>query len=467
MPPFGDVDCKTRTAGLTGSPSRSGTEASALYALAPIRRLAGSLLSLVCLVPQRPRPSQTVAELGETLVQERVRPLLLPGLPRVFDVGMYVLVSSVRPLHAWRFNRSLVRFCLADCYAGSRLEYWKRKQTLGAFCRSRLPGVGTDPRERVVPRDWARQAFAEPNRYVIKEYAPLWRLRYFAQHLTRCAGDAGCALRAALSSHGYDGDGLWQRMERVAATLLVGLRPHVEVGLRRRRMHSGNAFELFRFDFLVDGAARPVHRLPWAPSTASLYGMRASRERFAPDPFCPAARRACPGLYSLIAPCGGCCAEDGQPVLTEVNLSPNLVAAPKAPEDGWVKQALPQPAPPHYEPRSDCYPAHRTMPGTAPRRSRSRHTALRAHACRYGLQAARCLMPSRGWLPVLPAAAGVQLQLGEADARAMPRARRPADAAARRGGAAGRSSGRPAAHLAHAPGNGQRAHTVACAAEGR
>jgi len=58
--------------------------------------------------------NQTVAELGETLVQERVRPLLLPGLPRVFDVGMYVLVSSVRPLHAWRFNRSLVRFCLAD-----------------------------------------------------------------------------------------------------------------------------------------------------------------------------------------------------------------------------------------------------------------------------------------------------------------------------------------------------------------
>lgn len=87
--------------------------------------------------------NQTLSELGETLVQERVRPLLLPGLPRVFDVGLYVLVSSVRPLHVWVFNHSLVRVCLSS--------YPRELRTKG----------------------WVRAAFAESRRYVIKEHAPL------------------------------------------------------------------------------------------------------------------------------------------------------------------------------------------------------------------------------------------------------------------------------------------------------
>ena len=198
--------------------------------------------------------SHTMSELGETLVQERVRPLLLPGLPRVFDVGLYVLVSSVRPLHVWAFNRSLVRVCLSSY-----------------------------PRE-TRKKGWARAAFAESRRYVIKEYTPFWRLRAFAPHLKRCAGEAGCAMRAALDEAGYDGGALWRRMERIAASLLVALRPSVEAALARRRMRGASAFELFRFDFLVD--------------------------------------------------------EDAQPVLTEVNLSPNLATAPGAPEDGAVKETL-------------------------------------------------------------------------------------------------------------------------------
>ena len=170
--------------------------------------------------------NQTVSSLGEALVQERVRPLLLPGLPRVFDVGLYVLVSSVRPLRVWAFNRSLVRVCLSS--------YPRERRTKG----------------------WARAAFAESRRYVIKEYTPLWRLRAFAPHLRRCAGEAGCAMRAALDEAGYDGGGVWRRMERIAATLLVALRPGVEAALARRRMRGASAFELLRFDFLVDEDAQ-------------------------------------------------------------------------------------------------------------------------------------------------------------------------------------------------------------------
>ena len=39
--------------------------------------------------------------IGEAIVQERVKPLLLRGLGRSFDVGLYVLVSSAHPLRAW------------------------------------------------------------------------------------------------------------------------------------------------------------------------------------------------------------------------------------------------------------------------------------------------------------------------------------------------------------------------------
>ena len=67
-------------------------------------------------------------------------------------------------------------------------------------------------------------------------------------------------MRAALDEAGYDGGAVWRRMERVAAALLVALRPSVEVALARRRMRGASAFEhhfeLLRFDFLVDEDAQ-------------------------------------------------------------------------------------------------------------------------------------------------------------------------------------------------------------------
>ena len=90
----------------------------------------------------------------------------------------------MRPLHVWAFDRSLVRF--------GQHEY---------------------PSERPASSNWARTAFADKSRYVIKEYTPLWRLPYFETHLAGCDGSAACAMRAALGAHGYDGAGLWRRMQ--------------------------------------------------------------------------------------------------------------------------------------------------------------------------------------------------------------------------------------------------------------
>ena len=71
-------------------------------------------------------------------------------------------------------------------------------------------------------------------------------------------------------------------MEAVVSRALTHLKPHAEEGLHRIGLSPAHAFELFRFDFMVD--------------------------------------------------------ERAQPMLTEVNISPNMVAAHD--EDGKVKAAL-------------------------------------------------------------------------------------------------------------------------------
>ena len=179
------------------------------------------------------------------LLQRRVRPLILRGLGRAFDVGLYVLVSSVTPLRVYAYERALVRVCEAPF-----------------------------PNERT--------GFRNSASFVVDHYAPIWTLPFFQRLLQTCDASAACALRKALDADGHDGEGLWRGMHAIAGGLLSALQPAVEVGLRHLGLNGENAFELFRFDFLVDTR--------------------------------------------------------GQPVLTEVNISPNMVAT--HPEDRRVKAAL-------------------------------------------------------------------------------------------------------------------------------
>ncbi|EOD14789.1 hypothetical protein EMIHUDRAFT_448219, partial [Emiliania huxleyi CCMP1516] len=81
--------------------------------------------------------------LNAALVQRRVKPLLLRSVPRVFDLGLYVLLSSVRPLRAYLFEEALVRFGSAE-YPAS-------------------------------PAGFARQ-----ESFVIDDYSPVWKLPAFA-----------------------------------------------------------------------------------------------------------------------------------------------------------------------------------------------------------------------------------------------------------------------------------------------
>ena len=187
-----------------------------------------------------------LSKTGSAIAQRRVRPLLLKGLGRAFDVGIYVLVASVRPLRIYAFDRSLVRIC-----------------------------------EQPFPTSYD-EFVARPASFVINHYSPIWTLPFFADALKECDKSAACALRHKLKEHGHDADGMWRRMEGIAAELLAFLRPHVEAGLLRVGLRGQHTFELFRFDFMVDEEARPM--------------------------------------------------------LTEVNISPNMVQAHA--EDGQVKSAL-------------------------------------------------------------------------------------------------------------------------------
>lgn len=187
-----------------------------------------------------------LAAQAPAIVQRRVRPLILKGLGRMFDIGLYVLVSQIKPLRVYAFDRALVRVCDLP------------------FPRSHAEFVAT------------------PGSYVIKHYSPVWTLPFFRASLKACDRSASCALKRKLRAQGHDADALWRRMEGVAASLLADLRPTVGTAMSRQGLAPGEAFELFRFDFLVDESSRPI--------------------------------------------------------LTEVNLSPNMVAA--HPEDGAVKRSL-------------------------------------------------------------------------------------------------------------------------------
>ena len=190
--------------------------------------------------------ADALANYSPAIVQRRVEPLLLRGLRRAFDVGVYVLVTSIRPLRVFAYDLALVRFCEHDF-----------PTSVAAF-------------------------ESDPRAFVISHYTPIWSLDFFSTALHRCNDSAACALRTRLAADGYDGDRIFREMHRISLALLAALTARVRRGLVQQRLRSEQVFELFRFDFLVNNRAEPI--------------------------------------------------------LTEVNLSPNLVAS--HPQDGRVKDAL-------------------------------------------------------------------------------------------------------------------------------
>ena len=165
---------------------------------------------------------QALAQSSPAIVQRRVAPLLLRRHRHAFDLGLYVLVTSVRPLRVFAYERALVRFC-----------------------------------EKPFPTT-AHGFTAEPGSYVINHYTPIWTIPTFAAALKTCNESAACALRAELTRDGYDATALWERMHATVTRLLTKLEPHVLSGLARQRLSPDAVFELYRFDFMVNARGAPV-----------------------------------------------------------------------------------------------------------------------------------------------------------------------------------------------------------------
>lgn len=187
----------------------------------------------------------SLRSLGTAMVQRRVQPLLLDAAPRVFDIGLYVMISSVQPLRVYLFSEQLVRF--------------------GKESYPRSPG-----------------GFSHAGSFVINDYTPVWKLPKLKSALASCGGSPSCTLWQQLQAEGYDADRLTRRMHSSVASLLAAVRPAMEAGFHKVPVPSQATFELLRFDFLVNAS--------------------------------------------------------GMPLLTEVNMSPNLVS--KTVEDGLIKRKL-------------------------------------------------------------------------------------------------------------------------------
>ena len=169
------------------------------------------------------------------MVQRRVHPLLFRGLRRSFDIGLYVLVSSIEPLRAYVYEKALVRVCEAE-----------------------YPTSASD--------------FSNEATFVISKYTPIWNLPFFAADLAKCDNSAVCALRRKLDEQGHNSAALFGEMKAVIMKLLAQLQPSSVAGAKRMDFAPETLFELFRFDFMVDAVARPsLTEVNFSPNLAGTH----------------------------------------------------------------------------------------------------------------------------------------------------------------------------------------------------
>ncbi|XP_061415361.1 probable tubulin polyglutamylase ttll-15 isoform X1 [Lethenteron reissneri] len=155
-----------------------------------------------------------VERLGaDVFVQEFVqRPLLIDG--RKFDVGIYVVVTSVQPLRVYAYDEEvLLRFC----------------------SKNYLP---FDPRDVLS--------------YVVgDDYTPTWEMPSLKRAYVDHKYSHKQTLAAHLRSLGMAPERLWDDIKKAIADLLLVKEPQLNASLQGHASH-WKFFELVRFDFLLD-----------------------------------------------------------------------------------------------------------------------------------------------------------------------------------------------------------------------
>ena len=172
-----------------------------------------------------------------------VEPLLIDN--RKFDVGMYVLVTSVDPLRLWIHHNVLLRFCKlpfprgfngidsstpTDAYVvNDYLPPWEMPSLRSSFT----------PERGGVPRDTSQGANAldAVSRFIAHAHNP----------------------RSAHDKEDVDATGLRSKLHRAVILAVHSALPAMRAGaLRTSTQHGRTAFfELLRFDFSIDAQGQP------------------------------------------------------------------------------------------------------------------------------------------------------------------------------------------------------------------
>lgn len=150
---------------------------------------------------------------NETFIQEYMaNPLLVDG--KKFDIGAYVVVTSVDPLRIYVYRGDyLLRFCPVDYYP---------------FDRTNL------------------------DKYVVgDDYTPIWEMESLKEFHSTLGFSMRDSLDAHLRSVGKDPSVIWDQIHDSITEILL-LKENLLVEVLKRFKHHRSFFELMRFDFIVD-----------------------------------------------------------------------------------------------------------------------------------------------------------------------------------------------------------------------
>lgn len=150
---------------------------------------------------------------GKKFYQEFVEnPLLIDG--RVFDFGVYVLITSVNPLRIYRY----------------------KSEVLARFCPE--PYYPFDPNNT--------------NKYVIYETQKTTvEMPSLGDMITKMGFSFKTSIETHLRSRGFNIKDLWSQIDNVILTLFLANEAHISNKRERFPFHE-NTFDLVRFDFIID-----------------------------------------------------------------------------------------------------------------------------------------------------------------------------------------------------------------------
>lgn len=162
--------------------------------------------------------------MGENCIAMRYidNPLLLNGLK--FDLRIYVLVTSLRPLIIYVYNEGLTRFA-SEIYNGNKVNM--------------------------------KNTFAHLTNYAVNKHN-----NNFIYNRNLGDDDIGnkwslSALFAHLEHHGVNTDLLWSRIYDIIIKTIIACLDDLKDSLHQTGLSNSNFFEMFGFDVLIDSSLKP------------------------------------------------------------------------------------------------------------------------------------------------------------------------------------------------------------------